>query len=215
MLRTGQGLVAFAVCVLMIFGGAASARAEFIATATDPSGDAGDPSPGRDITSVGLTYNRKEGSLSGFVRFGGSPEAAPSLITLFASVRTATGCDGFPAAGFGSYSYEFGASWLRLDSPTAPPSARGDADKRGFDTAVQTFEASDTALSGRQWDCVVATITELGNAARVYDSTGPIALVGQPGLSVRVRGPEQYRRNRAQVLKITVSNPGDGPASGG
>ena len=118
----------------------------------------------------------------------------------------------YPTAGFGSYSYEFGASWLRLDSPTAPPSARGDADKRGFDTAVQTFEASDTALSGRQWDCVVATITEPGNAARVYDSTGPIPLVGQPGLSVRVRGPEQYRRNRAQALKITVSNPGDGPA---
>jgi hypothetical protein len=205
-------LVAFAVCVLTIFGGAAFARAEFVATATDPSGDAADANPGRDITSVGMTYNRNEGSLSGFVRFRGSTDGVPSFITLFASVRTATGCNGYPAGGFGTYSDEFGASWLRLDSPTGPAGASGDADKRGFDSEVQTFEASDTALSGRRWDCIVATISEPRNAANVYDSTGPIALVGQPGLSVRVRRPEQFRRNRSQALKITVSNPGDGPA---
>jgi hypothetical protein len=193
-------------------GGTASARADFVATATDPSGDAADPSPGRDITSVGLAYNRKEGSLSGYVRFRGSPDGVPSLITLFASIRTATGCDGYPAGGFGSYSDEFGASWLRLDSATAPPAARGDADKRGFDSDVQTFEASDAALGGGPWDCAVATITEPGNAANVYDTTGPIELVGQPGLSVRVRAPKQFKRNRSQALQIRLSNPGDGPA---
>ena len=201
-----------AVSVVMAFGGAATARAEFIATATDPSGDAADPSPGRDITSVGLAYDRKAGSLSGFVRLAGSPEEFPSLITLFASVRTATGCDGYPAGGFGSYSGEFGASWLQLDSATGPPAARGEADKRGFDSEVQTFEASDAALGGRPWDCVVATISEPGNAAVVYDTTGPVELVGQPGLSVRVRAPDRFKRNRKEALKITVSNPGDGPA---
>jgi hypothetical protein len=195
-----------------IFGGTASARADFIATAPDPSGDAADPSPGRDITSVGMAYNRKKGSLSGFVRFRGSPDDVPSLITLFAGVRTATGCDGYPAGGFGSYSDEFGASWLRLDSSTGPAAARGDADKRGFDSEVQTFAASDAALGGRPWNCVVATITEPRNAANVYDTTGPIELVGQPGLSVRVRAPKQFRRNRSASLKITVSNPGDGSA---
>jgi len=200
------------VCVVTIFGGTASARADFIATATDPSGDAADPSPGRDIMSVGLAYNRKEGSLSGYVRLRGSPDGIPSFITLFAAVRTAAGCDGYPAGGFGSYSDEFGASWVRLDSSTGPPAARGDADKRGFDSEVQTFEASDAALGGRPWDCVVATITEPRNAAYVYDTTGPIELVGQPGLSVRVRAPKQFRRNRSQSLKITLSNPGDGSA---
>jgi hypothetical protein len=201
-----------AVCVVTVFGATASARADFIATAADPSGDAADPSPGRDITSVGLAYDRKEGSLSGVVRFRGSPEDVPSLITLFAGVRTATGCDGYPAGGFGSYSDEFGASWLRLDSATGPAAARGDADKRGFDSEVQTFEATDAELGGRPWDCVVATITEPGNAANVYDTTGPIELVGQPGLSVRVRVPKQFKRNRSESLKITVSNPGDGSA---
>jgi hypothetical protein len=198
--------------VVGIVGGTASARADFIATATDASGDAADPSPGRDITSVGLAYDRKEGSLSGFVRFRGSPQDVPSLVTLFASIRTATGCDGYPAGGFGSYSDEFGASWLRLDSPTGAAAARGEADKRGFDSEVQEFEASDAALGGRPWDCAVATITEPGNAANVYDTTGPIELVGQPGLSVRVRVPKQFRRNRPQALKFTLSNPGDGPA---
>jgi hypothetical protein len=67
-------------------------------------------------------------------------------------------------------------------------------------------------LGGHPWNCVVATITEPGNPANVYDTTGPIELVGQPGLSVRVRVPEQFRRNRPESLKITVSNPGDGSA---
>ena len=198
--------------MVTLFGATASARADFIATAADPSGDAADPSPGRDITSVGMAYNRKEGTLSGYVRFRGSPDGVPSLITLFAGMRTAAGCDGYPAGGFGSYSDEFGSSWLRIDSPTGPVAARGEADKRGFDSEVQTFEASDAALAGRPWDCVVATITEPGNAANVYDSTGPIALVGQPGLSVRVRAPKQFRRNRSYALQIRLSNPGDGAA---
>jgi len=203
-----------AVCAVTIFGATASARADFIATATDPSGDAADASPGRDITSVGLAYDRREGSLSGFVRFRGSPDGVPSFITLFAGVRTAAGCDGLPAGGFGSYSDEFGASWVRLDAATGPPAASGDADKRGFDSEVQTFEASDAALGERPWDCVVATITEPRNAANVYDTTGPIELVGQPELSVRVRAPKRFRRNRSQSLRITLSNPGDGSARG-
>lgn len=109
----------FAVCVLTVLGGAAPARADFIASASDPSGDAGDPSAGRDITSVGLVYDREEGSLSGFVRFRGSPQETPSLLTLFAGTRSATGCDGYPAGGFSSDTDEFGASWLRLDTTPA------------------------------------------------------------------------------------------------
>jgi hypothetical protein len=117
-----------------------------------------------------------------------------------------------PAGGFGSYSDEFGASWLRLDTPSGPAAASGEADKRGFDSELQRFEASDAALVGHPWNCVVATITEPANAANVYDSAGPIALVGQPGLSVRVRAPKQFQRNRSQSLRIAISNPGDGPA---
>ncbi len=192
---------------------ATPAQADFIATATDPGGDATDPSPGRDITAVGLGYNRKEGSLEGFVRFRGSPDGVPSFISLFAGPRTANGCEGYPAAGFGSYSDEFGASWVRLDA-AGPAAARGEADKRGFDSAVQTFKATDKALAGRNWNCVVAAINQRGNPANIYDSAGPIALVGQPALSVGVRGPKQFRRNRRGLLSFTLSNTGDGPARG-
>ena len=196
----------------MLVASAADVRAEFIATATDPAADAADPHPGRDITAIAMVYDRKKGSLSGFVRFRGSPEDAPSFITLFAGMRSATGCDGYPAGGFGSYTDEFGASWTRLDSPGSSPTARGEADTRGFDSEVQTFEVTDAALADRPWDCAIATITEPSNAANVYDTTGPIALVGQPGLAVNVRAPDEFRPNRRASLKITLSNPGDGPA---
>lgn len=211
MLRSGWACSLFAVCALTALGAPASARADFVASASDPSGDASDPSPGRDITSIGLAYDRKEGSLSGFVRLRGSPEETPSLMTLFAGVRTANGCVGVPAGGFGAGTEEYDARWLKLNA-TGQTVARGDADKTGFDSPLQRFEVSEPALRGGAWDCAVATLSEPGNAAIVYDTTGAIPLVGQPEISVRVRTRDQFRRNRSHTLKFRVSNPGDGPA---
>jgi len=209
MLRAGGAWAAIAACVLALGVGATTARAEFVATAEDPAGDSTDPNPGRDIAAVSLVYDRGTGTLTGSVRLGGSPVDAPSFITLLAGARTATGCDAAPVAGLTAYTDEFSADWLLLDSPTGPPVARGEADKRGFDAVVQQFEATDAALRGHRWDCVVATLNEPGNAANVYDTTAPIDLAGQPRLAVRVQAPEKFRPGRQATVKITVSNPGD------
>ena len=164
------------------------AQANFVATATDPAGDATEPIPSRDITSAGLSYDRRTGDLAGAIRLAGEPsKETRAFVTLFAGTQTPTGCDGLPAAGFGSFSDEFGASWLAIDD-AAGNGPRGEADKRGFQAAVQELEISDRRLAGRRLDCVIATLTEPGNSANVYDSVGPLALAGQPALSLRIAG---------------------------
>jgi hypothetical protein len=203
--------VAAAIAVLAL---APAAQANFIATIEDPAGDVADPSPGRDIAALTLDYDPRTGSMAGSIRMHAAPgDEARSLITLAAAKRTATGCDGYPAGVFGSYSYEFGASWLRLDAAGAPPVERGEADKRGFDDAVQTFEAEAPALAGQPFECVVAILSEPGNAANVYDTAGPVDLVGQPALSVRVSVPKRFKPRRAKRMKVRVTNTGDGPTA--
>ena len=188
------------------------AQANFIATATDPAGDATEATPSRDITALGLSYDPRSGELRGGIRLGGEPSGeSRAFVSLFAGARTATGCNGFPAAGFGSYSDEFGASWLALED-TAGNGPRGEADKRGYRAAVQEFEVSDRQLAGRRLDCVIATLTEPGNPANVYDSAGPIALAGQPALSVRISGvPRALGEGRPRKIKLTLTNDGDAP----
>lgn len=193
---------------------APAAPANFTATAEDPAGDASDASPGRDITAFGMDYDRRTGALKGIIRLRGAPgEEGRSLITLAVGMRTATGCDGYPAGILGSDSDEFGASWLRVDAP-GPATESGDADKRGFDDAVQTFSAETAALAGQPYQCAVALLSEPGNAANVYDTAGPVDLVGQPALSVRVKVPKRFTPGRANRMTVRVSNPGDGPATG-
>lgn len=198
--------------IAIVLIAACAAQANFVATATDPPGDATDANAGRDITAVGLSYDRRSGELVGAIRLRGEPSHdSNAFVSLFAGTRTPSGCNGFPAAGFGSYSDEFGASWLRLDD-AAGNGPRGDADKRGYLADVQEFEVSDRQLAGRRLDCVIATLTEPGNAANVYDSVGPIALLGQPGLSLRISGVSQiFGSGRPRRIKLTLSNEGDAP----
>jgi hypothetical protein len=187
-----------------------AAQANFVATSPDPPGDASDASPGRDITGVGLSYDPRRGELVGAIGLRGEPShESNAFVTLFAGSRTASGCNGFPAAGFGSYSDEFGASWLRLDDASGQR-VSGEADKRGYLADVQEFEASDRRLAGQRLDCVIATLTEPGNPANVYDSVGPIALVGQPALSLRIGGvPRTFAVGRPSTIKLTLTNAGD------
>ncbi|HWV87780.1 MAG TPA: hypothetical protein VNZ62_20185 [Capillimicrobium sp.] len=112
-------------------------------------------------------------------------------------------------AAFSSFTDTFEADWLLLDSPTAPPVARGEADKRGFGTVVPQFEVTDAALRGHPMGLRVATLSEPGDAANVYDTTDPIDLAAQPGLAVRVRAPKTFRPGRPATVKIAVSNLGD------
>jgi hypothetical protein len=188
------------------------AQANFVATATDPTGDATDATPGRDITGVGLSYDRRSGQLVGAIRLRGEPShESNAFVSLFAGRRTPSGCNGYPAAGFGSYSDELGASWLRLDD-AAGNGPRGEADKRGYLAEIQEFEVSDRQLADRRLDCVIATLTEPGNPANAYDTVGPIALVGQPTLSLRIAGVARaFGVGRPRTVKLTLTNDGDAP----
>jgi hypothetical protein len=208
--RSGACLLAAAAACLAL---ASTAQGNFVATASDPAGDAVDADPGRDIIGASMSYDRHSGELIGAVQLRGLPGDARSFLSLFAATRTATGCNGLPYAGFGSYSDEFGASWKRLDDPAgAGPS--GDAEKLAYRDAVQRFEATDGELAGHRLDCVMATVTEPGNPANVYDTAGPFELVGQPALSMRVRGVGRpFKANRARKLKIALANAGDAATS--
>ena len=192
---------------------AAAAPANFVGTASDAAGDAGDPSPGRDIIGATLSYDRQTGELIGSIRLRGVPGETRSFLSLFAGTKTPTGCNGIPAAGFGSYTDESGASWKRIDD-TAGAGPSGDADKLAYDDGVTKFETTAGDLAGQRLDCVIATVSEPGNPANIYDATGPIDLVGQPTLSMRVTGVDrQFKPNRPRTLKITFTNAGDGASS--
>jgi NPCBM-associated, NEW3 domain of alpha-galactosidase len=204
-------LIALLAALALVVASPPSAWANFVATAEDPEGDAVDASPGRDIVAVGLSYDRRKGELFGAIQLRGAPEGAPAFVTLFAGTRTATGCDGYPAAGFGSYTDEFGASWLRLDAADAVV-ARGEADKTGFAANVQEFEISDRRLRGLRLGCVIATLTAPENPATVYDAVGPLPLEGRPALSVRVGGVSRpFVAGRSRRIELTLSNTGDAP----
>lgn len=210
--RRARPLFAAVALIAVALVAASAARANFVATATDPAGDSSDPSPGRDITAVGLSYDRRNGDLVGGIRLSGEPShETRAFVSLFAGTRTSSGCNGYPAAGFGSYSDEFGASWIRLDD-AAGNGPRGEADKRGYLADIQEFEVSDRRLAGRRLDCVIATLTEPGNPANVYDAVGPIALVGRPALSLRLRGVSRtFGAGRPRRIKLTLTNGGDAP----
>jgi len=185
------------------------AQGSYFGTADDPSGDSSDPSPGRDLTAAALSYDRRRGVLEGAVRMQAPPGQAPGYVTLFAGLRTATGCDGYPALGFGSASDAFSARWLRLDDPSGA-GPRGDARKRGGDTAVQRFSITDPQLAGLRPNCVIATLGNPDDATAVYDAVGPIELVARPELTVELsRVPTFLVGGRTRQITVTVRNVGD------
>lgn len=206
-----RGLSVGAVSVAML-AWTAPAEATFVATAQDAASDSSDPSAGRDLTAIALAYDRRSGTLNGAVRLRGEPtEETPALLTLFAGRRSANGCNGVPAAGFGSDTMDWSARWLRVDD-AAGNGPRGDAVKRGTTTSVQQFEAEDPQLAGQQVDCAIAILSEPGNADNVFDTAGPFDLVGQPALAMNItRVPRRLTPGRAHTIKLTVSNPGDAP----
>lgn len=190
---------------------APSASANFVALGQDPAGDAADPDPGRDIVKVGLSYNRRTGHLRGGVKLNGTPNGdAPANLTLFAGRRTASGCNGYPAIGFGTQTDLRGADWVLLRSSGASPVA-GSAVKL-YDAAAEEYEATARSLAGKRPNCVIAQLNEPGNSAVVYDVAGPFNLRALPELELRLgKLPSKMRPGRTRKVRAILRNPGDAP----
>lgn len=206
-----RGVTVFLIAVMLAGSVAATAQANYIGSVKDPAGDVTDGNPARDIVGMGMSYDRRTGDVFGVVELRADPQdETRSLLTLFAGIRTPTGCDGYPAVGFASDTDAFIADWLRLDRPTGPAALKGTALKRGTGTRTQRFETSEKQLGGRPLNCIIATLSEPGNPSNTYDTTGPVALTPQPALALRMGAvPKVMLPNRPRRIRLTVSNPGD------
>lgn len=199
-------VLAFGACALV----ATPASANFVVSADDPTGDAADVSPARDIVRVGLAYDRRTGTLQGGVRLAGSPttETAANL-NLFAANRTASGdCEGYPALGFSTQTDLRDALWVRFDA-AGSKAVTGTAEKV-YDEVAEEYEASTRSLAGRRPDCVFARLNDPANEDAVYDMAGPFKLRALPELSVTV-GKARYLETggSARTLRVVVRNVGD------
>lgn len=208
-----MGRLAIVLLTFLIvgFGLTSSASANFITVGIDPAGDSTDPNPSRDIIKVAISYDRRSGNLKGGVVLGGTPasETAANL-TLFAGRRTASGCNGFPAIGFGTQTDVRGADWVFLKSAGAKPIA-GAATKT-YDGAAEEYEATARQLAGQRPNCVIAQLNDPANSSVVYDVAGPYKLRGLPELEAKiVRVPPVMRLNQTQKIRVAVRNPGDAP----
>ncbi|MDW5596893.1 hypothetical protein VSS74_21275 [Conexibacter stalactiti] len=123
-----------ALCALALVPTAA--QAGFVAFGRDPGGDSGAPEAGRDLLAAGVGYDRGAGELVTAIELRGAPRDGGAFVTVLVARRTATGCDGAPAAGFSSLTDETSARWLRFASPTEV-TASGDASKRGGTATVR------------------------------------------------------------------------------
>lgn len=189
----------------------AAAQAGFVAFGRDPGGDATAVEAGRDLLAAGVGYDRRSGNLIAAIELRGAPRDGGAFVTVVVARRTATGCDGSPAAGFSSRTDETSARWLRFASPTEV-TASGDASKRGGTQPVQQFSIEDRRLANLPVDCALVVLNEPGNPQNVWDHVGPLELRAQPSLALRLGGlPERVRSDRSYSLKVTVSNPGDAP----
>lgn len=205
--RLCLALVALLCCALL----PASARADFVALGDEPAPDSTAPEAGRDLTAVGVAYDRRSGALTAAFKLRGMPRDGGAFVTVVAARRTATGCDGAPAAGFSTFTDETSARWLRFASPTEV-TASGSASKRGGTTDLQQITVRDRRLAGLRLDCALVVLNEPGNPANVYDTIGPLTLKPEPSLAVALGGlPETVRADRSYRLKVTLSNPGDAP----
>lgn len=203
---------AFIVLVTMVgFVATPRADAAFIAEVKDPAGDSTSSHPGRDLIGVGIGFNQKTGYMVGAVRFRGAPDSDNgAFLTLYAGMRTSSGCNGFPAGGFGAYTDSWNAYWLRLDGPGQARS--GEADKTGYLDEVQTFEVRTKKLAGKKWNCLTAALTDPDDTQIVFDQASSPNFRGLPELAVKVpRIKRAVPVNRVRKIRIRIANPGDAP----
>lgn len=203
--------------MLVLAGGfllAPNAGAAFIAETTDPAGDSTSSHPGRDLRGAGIGFDQKTGFMVAVIALHGSPsDDGGSFLTIYAGMRTASGCNGYPAGGFGAMTDGWDAIWVRHNAPGQ--TQHGEADKSGYRSNVQRFEVETRKLAGRKWNCLTATLTDPENPEIVYDQIGTVAFRGLPSLRMNI---QKVRRavpvNRTRRIKVVVANPGDAPLRG-
>jgi len=190
------------------------AHAQRSAVGNDPVGDASVADPSRDITDAGLAYNRRTGMLIGAIRLAGAPPPGGdgAFLTLAAGHTTDAGCDGHPAVGFGAYTDQRSARWLRINRPGAA-ATQDDASTTGAGTQVQQFEAQTGRLRGAKVDCVTVRLADPTDPARVYDTAGPFTLTPLPSLDLRVGATPRLAVGRTRTIKVTLRNPGEAPTA--
>lgn len=143
-----RGVTVFLIAVMLAGSVAATAQANYIGSVKDPAGDVTDGNPARDIVGMGMSYDRATGNVFGVVELRAEPrDATRSFLTLFAGIRTPTGCDGYPAVGFASDTDDFRADWLRLDAPSVPAALR---ERRA--SAARVSSASRSPRSSSETD---------------------------------------------------------------
>ncbi len=186
-----------------------SAQANLIAEGSDPANDAATPHGGHDITRVSMAHNPRTGDLRAQIRFRGEPDGSfPANVNIFAGRRTATGCNGYPAIGFGTLDTARGADAVMLPSAGAAPVTRS-ASKKGGGTATQEFEAKDALFRGPTPNCVVATTSDPTNPQIVWDQAGPFTLRRVPVLEAQIRSvPSSMRPGQQRTVRVTLRNTG-------
>jgi hypothetical protein len=204
-------MTVIAVVLAGVFLRAGAADAAFIAETRDPTGDSTEAEPARDLLGAGIGFDQKSGYMVGIIALRGSPnEDSRAFLSVYAAMRTANGCSGLPAAGFGAFTDGWGATWFRQQSSNR--ASHGEADKSGYRSTVQRFEIRDKRLSGKKWDCLGAVLTDPDDPSIVYDEVRATRFKGLPALALKM--PKVRRAippNRVRKLRIVIRNPGDGP----
>lgn len=155
-----------------------------------------------------MAFNPRTGDLRAQLRLRGAPSTdAPADLNVFAGRRTPTGCDAFPAIGFSTLDTVDDARAVQLSGAPEPRSYR--AAKDGGGTAVQELETTLSLFKGVTPDCVVARTAQWDDTGVVYDSAGPFALRGVPGLQLQLgKAPSSLRPGQTRTVRATLSNPG-------
>lgn len=193
-----------------LLAGAPAAQASYVGSGSDAANDVATPSPGHDIVGVAVALDPRTGQMRAQIRLRGEPSSdAPADVNVFAGRRTATGCNGFPAIGFSTLDTARGAVAVRLSAAAAEPTVRSIA-KDGAGTPVQDFDVTLPALmTGVTPNCVIARSAKADDTSVVYDTAGPYALRGVPGLIAELgRTPRSMTPGQTRSVRLVLRNPG-------
>lgn len=188
---------------------ASPAQATFIAAGQDPVGDTTGGHPARDLLGVSLAYDKRTGALRGGVKLAAAPfEGAAANLTLFAGRRSATGsgCNAYPAIGFGTQTDLRGVRWVRFAAAGAAP--QDGAATKTYDGPIEEYEARAATLRGARPECVIAQLSDPATGA-VHDVAGPYAVRALPELELALGTLPTMRPNRTRTVRVALRNPGD------
>lgn len=201
-----------------LLAGAPAAHAVFSGGTADPAGDSADPSPARDILTISASYDRKTGYLEGSVRLAGDPtSASDARVALYAGVRTATGCDGYPAISLQGRTAEnldqlsAGANPVSLLASSATDVFSDRAFRRRGPANAPEFWVTDDDLAGKPADCLTAALTDPDDPTKIFDQAGPVPMTGRPELTATLGAvPSAVKPGQRRRVRLQLRNPGEG-----